>query len=143
MKLGFLSIAHFLMFADGCELLGGRHRTTERDQAMKKMLFALAAAAILSGSGLACAEATKQTLAPFGSPTSAEMATAKIEQPQTSTRVALTDDQMDKVSAGHYTGYFHRGWFKIWDGNYGAISGNWQWAYGIHYYDQHVYYNPD
>jgi hypothetical protein len=97
---------------------------------MKKTLIALAAAAaIVSGSGLARAEAAKPTLAPFGSLTNTQMATAKIEQPQTSTRLALTDDQMDKVSAGHYSYWGkHNGWFYI----YSYYGHNWYWVYGYH-----------
>jgi hypothetical protein len=129
MKIGLLSNAHFLMFVERCELLGGHHRTTERDQAMKKTLLALAtAAAILSGSGLAGAEATKPTLAPFGSPTNA----AKIEQPQASTRVALTDDQMGKVTAGHYDGFWHNGWFYLL-----SSLDTWWNVWGWHKYEYH------
>jgi len=89
------------------------------------MLLALATtAAILSGAGFARAEATKPTLTPFGSPINA----VKIEQPQASTRVALTDDQMDKVSAGHYSWWgSHNGWFWVY-----SYYGNYYWVYGWH-----------
>jgi hypothetical protein len=126
-----------------CDSLRSCLRITERDQTMKMMLIALATAgAILTGSGLARAENTTLTLTPFGAPTNGQMETAKIEQPRASTPVALTNDQMEKVTAGHYTGYYHDGWFKIWDGYWGAISGDWQWAWGTHWYETHIYYLP-
>jgi len=99
---------------------------------MRMKLFALAvSAAMLTGSGLARAETTTPTLTPFEAPINAQMETANVGRSQVSTRVALSDNQMQKVTAGHYnyqTGltYYHWGYFHWW------AESRWQTLYGWH-----------
>ena len=92
---------------------------------MRTKLASFAAGAVmLSASGIACAETTVPTLEPFGAPA--------IVQTKTVTPMALTDDQMEKVTAGHYIGRWHYGYFYL-----RSYYGNYWWVYGRHFYRIH------
>jgi hypothetical protein len=58
--------------------------------------------------------------------------TNKVENPQVSTRVVLTDTQMGEITAGHNARYWHNGWFYLVDYNYAA----WR-VYGRHLCNYH------
>jgi hypothetical protein len=97
-----------------------------------KLLTLAVGAAMLTGSGLARAEITAPTLTPFGATTNAQMETANVGQSRVSTRVVMTDDQMQKVTAGHYNGYWHYGWFYLWS----SLDQQWS-VWGWHKFETH------
>src|SRR3954465_10198380 len=76
-----------------------------------KILTLSVGVAMLGSVGLAQAE----TKAPVVTPVKAQMETTKVAQAQTTQRVALSDEQLGNVTAGHK-------WY-----DYGSLS--WHWGY--------------
>jgi hypothetical protein len=94
---------------------------TEGELLMKTSLSALLVGlVILSGAGIAQAadvtQANSQRKADSTPIVVADPKTPKTEVPQAHDRVALTDDQMGKITAGHATGWVHYGQFFDWNG---------------------------
>jgi hypothetical protein len=83
---------------------------------------------MLSGAGIAQAADVAQTNSQRkADPTPivvADTKTPKTEVPQAHGRVALTDDQMDTVTAGHYLGIYHwdayLDWYTLYYYSYGV-----------------------
>ena len=76
-----------------------------------KLLTLSVGVAMLGSVGLAQAE----TKAPVVTPVKAQMETTKVAQAQTTQRVALSDEQLGNVTAGHK-------WYEAGDLN-------WHWGY--------------
>jgi len=97
---------------------------------MKAKLVALSfGIAMLGGAGIASAE----TKAPVATPANAQLETAKVTPSRSGTPVALTDEQMGKVTAGHrwyetvYNTNWHWGYTDIYISGYG-----WYTSYAYH-----------
>jgi hypothetical protein len=89
---------------------------TRGELSMKRILSALLAGLVmLSGAGIAqAADVTQTNSQRKADPTPivvADIKTPKTEVPQAHGRVALTDDQMGKVTAGHSNGWVHYGYY--------------------------------
>jgi uncharacterized protein YcfL len=94
-----------------------------------RLLSLLGGLVMLSGAGIAQAADvaqtnTQSTAAPVLTVV-ADAQTTKAVDLQNRDRVALTDDQMNKVTAGHYyyQGYLHYGWYRHYS------HGHWGWHY--------------
>ena len=87
---------------------------------MKTSLSALLTGLVmLSGAGIAqAADVTQTNIQRKAAPAPIVVADAqkpKTDVSQANGRIALTDDQMNKVTAGHWNGWVHFGW-SWWSG---------------------------
>jgi len=86
-----------------------------------KLAALLASVAMVTGTGIAQADNATQNGA------------QSVNGAQSLEIVPLTDVQMDELTAGHYTGKWHKGWYR--DKHHKWVYGNHYWDYGPKWYD--------